>query len=71
MDEAKPAPGPARPTEANTDSSRVVSLWPSGQSIGADASSIDRRASKRESQVRQTYSYTGIEPPPGAFLATG
>ena len=56
--------GPAdedRPTEAKTDKSRVVSTWPCGQEIGLLASDIDRRASKRLSQVRQRYSYTGIE----------
>ena len=50
---------PDRPdddTDAKTDSSRVVSVWPSGQSMGAAASLMDRRASNRLSQVRHRYS---------------
>jgi hypothetical protein len=44
------------PTEANTDSSLVVSTCPSGQLIGAAASLIGRRASNLVSQVRHRYS---------------
>lgn len=47
---------PERPTAANTDRTRVVSAWPSGQAIGAPASAMVLRASKRASQVRHMYS---------------
>ena len=45
-----------RPTDANTDSRRVVSGWPSGHAIGSVAWLIGRRASNLVSQVRQRYS---------------
>jgi hypothetical protein len=44
------------PTEANTESSLVVSTWPSGQLIGAAASLMGLRASNLVSHVRHRYS---------------
>lgn len=37
-----------------------MSGWPSGHEMGSPAALMARRASKRASHVRQTYSYTGI-----------
>jgi hypothetical protein len=50
------ADAPPCPTDAKTESSLVVSLWPSGQLIGAAASLIGLRASNLVSQVRHRYS---------------
>ena len=47
---------PARPVDAKTASRRTAPSWPDGQVAGASASAIDRRSSKRSSQVRQRYS---------------
>jgi hypothetical protein len=47
---------PEAPTEANTDSSRVVAACPAGHLMGEEASDMGRRASKRRSQTRQRYS---------------
>ncbi|GEM_PF-4768269 len=65
----QPAPQPLKATassrwprgeaiagDAKIESSRVVSEWPSGQLIGARASDIGLRASKRVSQTRHRYS---------------
>ena len=46
----------ADPVDAKTDSSLRDPTWPAGQSIGADASAIGRRASKVVSHSGQRYS---------------
>jgi hypothetical protein len=49
---------------ANKESTRFARRPPQrGQSIGASASRIDRRASNRSPQSSQTYSYSGIVDP--------
>ncbi len=48
------------PVDANIDSRRTVSRCPLGQVAASLDSSIDRRTSKRSSQVRHRNSYSGI-----------
>ena len=54
-------PLPVRPeVDAKTESSRVVSAWPSGQVAGTSASAMARRSSKVAPQARHRNSYVAM-----------